>query len=52
VENLWITLPLVDNFSNKVSSPPFPQAINTAVCGNVEKTCLIAADRSDNQISA
>jgi hypothetical protein len=41
VENLWITLPPVDKFGKKVSPPPFPQAINKATCGNVEKTCLI-----------
>jgi hypothetical protein len=48
VENLWITLPPVDNFGKKVSTPPFPQAINKAICGNVEKNCLIVTDKSDN----
>ncbi len=43
VDNLWITLPPVDNFDNKVPSTLFPQVKITATCGNVEKTCLSIA---------
>ncbi len=48
VENLWITLLPVDNFDRKRLFASFPQAVNIAACGNVEKTCLIITNRRDN----